>query len=174
MPKTRSEKELEVARLTENIAQAKGTVFASFTKLSVKAVEELRDKCREASVLCGVVKKTLLSRALKEKKLESEGFDGWQGNILAGFGVHDEVTAAKIFAAFAKDHEQMHLEAGILEAAIVGKEEIARLASLPGKQDLLAKLVGSCQAPISGFVGVLSGNLRNLVGVLNAVKEAKS
>lgn len=174
MPKTRKEKEESVQQLADNIDTAKAAIFASFSELTVHDIEELRAQCREAKVSCSVVKKTLLVRALKEKKLDGESVLEWEGNILVGFGAEDEVAAAKTFATFAKKHEQLQLRAGILEAAFVDQAVVAQLATLPSREELLAKVVGSCQAPVSGFVQVLSGNLRNLVGVLSAIQDTKT
>ncbi len=83
----------------------------------------------------------------------------------------DEVEAAKILAKFAKDHEGIELHAGWLENDFIDKAKVEELSKLLGKEELLAKLVGSLNSPISGLVNVLDGNTRGLVTVLKAIAE---
>jgi large subunit ribosomal protein L10 len=75
--------------------------------------------------------------------------------------------------AFAKKHDKVQLRAGLLEGSMVGVEKVMALALLPSKQELYAKIVGSINAPLSGFVNVLSGTMRGLITVLSAVKDTK-
>ena len=91
------------------------------------------------------------------------------------FGYEDEVVPAKIVDEFKKTHEeQINFIGGVLENNFLSAEKIQELAKLPSKQELYAKIVGSLNAPISGFVNVLAGNMRNLVYVLKAIEEKKS
>ncbi|MBI3290784.1 50S ribosomal protein L10 [Candidatus Falkowbacteria bacterium] len=90
------------------------------------------------------------------------------------FGYEDEVAPARVIQTFAKNHEALNTVGGILEGRFVGPEKIIELSRLPSRDELLAKVVGSINAPISGFVNVLAGNLRGLVGVLSAIKDSKS
>ncbi len=171
MPKTRQQKEEILNKVLENIKNSKSVVFANFEGLKVKEVEELRKKCKEAGVEYFVAKKTLLKKALEE-----EGYSDYDlpGEVGSAFSMEDEVAAAKVLNDFAKDHEQLQFIAGILENNMIDAEGVKNLAKLPSKDELLAKMVGSLKAPVSGFVNVLSGNLRGLVQVLNAIKEQKS
>lgn len=133
----------------------------------------LREKGKAQGVELAVAKKTLLIRAL-----EQNGFspvqDSMEGSILTSFGYNDEVSAAKLIAEFAKGREGIEMIGGLLEGKIVSADAVKQLASLPSREELLAKLVGSINAPVSGFVNVLAGSLRNLVYVLNALKESKT
>ncbi|KKW32601.1 MAG: 50S ribosomal protein L10, partial [Candidatus Uhrbacteria bacterium GW2011_GWA2_52_8d] len=97
-----------------------------------------------------------------------------EGSILTTIGFDDEVAAAKLIAEFAKDRETIQILGGILEGKFVGSDAIKQLATLPSREQLLAMLVRSLNAPISGFVHVLAGNLRSLVYVLNAIRAAKT
>ena len=132
----------------------------------------LRQKGRAVGVEVMIAKKSLLNRAL-----EANGFtiqsDELEGSILTTIGFDDEVAAAKLMAEFAKERETIQIVGGILEGKFVGSTAIKQLATLPSREELLAKLVGSLNAPISGFVNVLAGNLRSLVYVLNAIKATK-
>lgn len=173
MAKTREKKEQEVGLLKDNLEKSKSVVFANYNGLKVKEVEELRKKCRAERVGYQVVKKTLLKKSLSEVKMESEAVSDFNGGIAVTFGFDDEVAPAKILNDFAKEHEALEFFGGFLEGSYVGPEKILALAKLPSKQELLAKVVGSIKAPVSGFVNVMAGNLRGLVQVLNAIKENK-
>lgn len=99
------------------------------------------------------------------------------GKLAAVFSYEDEVAPAKIIANFRKDKEKadkIFFLGGILENKLLSKEEMESLSQLPSKPELYAKLVGSLNAPVSGFVNVLAGNLRGLVGVLKAISEKKA
>ncbi len=170
MPKTRQQKEKVLQDLVRKFSEAKGVAFANFTGLNVKDVNDLRKKCREAGVEYVVAKKTLVKKALKEIGLEEKDF---VGEIATAMSAEDEVAPAKTLNDFAKAHEQVKLVAGILEHRILETAEVKALAKLPSKLELRAKFVGTIQAPISGFVNVLAGNLRGLVQVLNAIKDTK-
>ena len=89
----------------------------------------------------------------------------------AGFSAEDPVAPAKILSEFAKDHKALEIKAGILDGAVIGLDEVKALADLPSREVLLAKLIGSMQAPISGLVNVLHGTLRNFVYVVDAVRQ---
>lgn len=175
MPKTRNKKEELLKEYVEKFDGQKSVVIANFTRLTVKDVEELRKKCREKNVKYEVIKKTLLERALKEKGIsfEDKKIAGLENNIGVAFG-KDEVGPAKVFFEYSKDHaENFNVAAGILENKFIESNEVKALASMPSKEELLAKVVGSIKAPVSNFVNVLQGNLRGLVQVLNAIKDNK-
>jgi large subunit ribosomal protein L10 len=173
MPKTRQEKEAIVAELADKLARMKTVVFTSVSGYTMDDANNLRQKGSEQGVELLVAKKTLLVRAL-EANGHKVGKNDLEGSILTSLGYNDEVAAAKLMAEFAKDRDDITLVGGILEGEFVGTEAIKQLATLPSREELLAKVVGSINAPVSGFVNVLAGNLRNFVYVLNAVKESKA
>ncbi len=173
MAKTRQQKQDTVQDLVQGIKDSKAVVFANFQGLKVSESEELRQQCREQKIKYLASKKTLLKKALKEA-----GFDVdtkiFEGGVATVLGTEDEVAPAQIIDKFAKDHEVVTIFGGILEGQFIDAIKVGELAKLPSKQELLGRLVGSINAPVSGFVNVLAGNIRNLVNVLNAVKESKA
>ncbi len=173
MPKTRQEKEEIIADLSAKLDSMKSAVFTSVSGYTMDDANELREKGREQGVELLVAKKTLLVRALEVNGF-TVGKDDLQGSILTTFGFEDEVAAAKLMAEFSKGRDDITVVGGILEGKFVGSEAIAQLATLPSREQLLAQVVGTINAPISGFVNVLAGNLRNFVYVINAIKGAKS
>lgn len=172
MPKTRAQKEVTVSDLAEVLKKAKSAVFATYEKLPVKDIEALRRTAKEQGVVYTVSKKTLLQRAMKDAGYQVDP-KTITGNFATLFGIEDEVAPAKIVAAFAKTHENMQIVGGALEGRTLAAAEVKALAKLPSKQELLGMLVGTLQAPITGFVNVLAGNLRGLATVLNAIKDQK-
>ncbi|MFA6428271.1 MAG: 50S ribosomal protein L10 [Candidatus Buchananbacteria bacterium] len=173
MPKSRVQKKDILTGLGDKIQQAKAVVFVSFKGLKVKESEELRKLCRQEKVEFFVAKKTLIDLALKEQGLEKVSAKDLPGEVAAVFGYEDSIAPAKLLTRFSKDHQTVKLLAGIFEGEKIDALALKQLANLPSRPELLAKLVGTIKAPISGLVGVLHGNLRNIVQVLNAIKEQK-
>ena len=160
--------------MAEKVKKAKSVVFANFNTLGVKENEDLRNKLREENSEYFVAKKTLLDLAFKDSQIEDLKIRDFEGKVAAIFGYEDEVAPARIIGKFKKSApDKINFVGGVLENKFISSETVATLAELPGKQELYAKVVGSLQAPISGFVHVLSGNLRSLVCVLNAIKDKK-
>lgn len=175
MAKTKLQKQEMLRDLTVRIEKSKSIVFAEFSKLGVKQSEDLRKKLKAENSECLVAKKTLLGIALKEKSFEGMDLDKVKGQVSVVFGYEDEVAPAKIVNEFKKANQDvMTFVGGILEGKFINGERVQALATLPSKQELYAKIVGSINAPVSGFVNVLAGNLRGLVVALNAIKEKKA
>ncbi|NQU99750.1 MAG: 50S ribosomal protein L10 [Parcubacteria group bacterium] len=174
MPKTRKEKEVIVQALAEDLNKAKSLVFTDYQGLSVNDIEELRNKIQEKEGDYKVIKNNLFQKALEKSELKGVEVGEMKGPLALGFGFVDEVAAAKEIYTFAKGKEVPKMSGGILEGKYLDEKEILALAKLPSKEELLAKVVGSINAPVSGFVNVLAGNLRGLVSVLNNIKEAKN
>ncbi|MDD5071427.1 MAG: 50S ribosomal protein L10 [Patescibacteria group bacterium] len=174
MPKTREQKKEILENLTEKIKRAKSVVFAKFDGLGVKENEDLRDKLKKGGSEYYVAKKTLMDLAFKDSQVKDLSIRNFEGKVAAIFSYDDEVAPAKITGEFKKGTpEKISFLGGILENKFISSETVETLSALPGKKELYAKMVGSMKAPVSGFVNVLSGNLRGLVCALNAIKEKK-
>ena len=127
---------------------------------------------REAGVKYMVAKNTFIRIAAKEAGIE--GLDSvLEHNTALAFSAEDPVAPAKILNDFSKDHKALELKAGVLDGKVIAVDEVKALAELPSREELLAKLVGSMQAPISGLVNVLQGTIRNFVYTLEAVRQKK-
>jgi large subunit ribosomal protein L10 len=173
MPKTKVQKQEIVSELADKFRRMKSAVFTSIVGYTMPDADKLRAKGRKEGVDFVVAKKTLLARALKEAGIETTT-DQFEGSILTSIGYQDEVAPAKLIAGLTKEKETIKMLGGVLEGKLVDAAAVKTLAKLPGKTELLAKMVGSLNAPISGFVNVLAGNLRALVYALNAIKESKT
>ncbi len=173
MPQNKQQKAEVLQKIQDKLAKSKTILFSSDQGLNVKTVEDLRKQLKAEGAEYLVAKKTLVKMAAKDM-LPVEELDKIQGSVGMVLSYEDEVSGAKILHKFAKANEKLNIAGGILENKYIDLAMIQRLAVLPSKQELLAKLVGTIQAPVSGFVRVLSGNLRNLVGVLSAIKDQKN
>lgn len=170
----RQEKETLVENLASDIKEAKALVFSQYQGVTVKDLSTLRGELRKSGSKFRVFKKTLLDIALKKAGLDVDG-RALEGQVGVAFGT-DEVVAAKTIADFAKANKEVPIAivGGTLESKALSADEVKALAKLPGKDELRGMLVGTLQAPISGFVRTLSGNLSGLVQVLKAVAEKKA
>ena len=173
MAKTKQQKEQSLSSLADGLKVAKSAVFANFQGLKVTESEELRSECRKQGMKYIASKKTLLNRALSDIKLDIDTRN-FEGGVATIIGLEDEVAPAQVVANFAKKHELVRIFGGILEGSFIDSAKVVELSKLPSKPELLARLVGTMNAPISGFVRVLAGNLNGLVTVLDAIKKQKA
>jgi len=169
MPLTREKKQDIVKGLKESIDKQKSMVFVSINGLKAADLLSLRNKLKESSCKLSVVKKTLMDIAFKDKNINLE-IDKLNGEVALVFGFEDEILPAKTAYEFSKKNENLKILAGYFENRFREMNEIITLAKIPSRKELLAKVVGSISAPISGFANVLHGNLRNLVYVLKEIK----
>lgn len=169
MPKTKIEKQQIVSDLTDQFKRQKAAVFVDFRGLDNKAIVGIRGKVRGEAMEYKVAKKTLLRRALKEAGLNE--LPSFEGEIATVFGFEDEVSPARVLYGLQKKNDKLKILGGILENVFIGKDEVLALAKLPTKQELLARLVGTMNAPIQNFVYVLNGNIGNFVRVLHEISQ---
>jgi len=169
MAKSKQQKTDALEEAKNKFDSSKLVVLASYNDLPVSDIQELRKEFKEKDVFYKVIKKTILKLVAKDN-IDESLVDDLRGNLALAYGP-DEVEAAKILAKFAKDHEGIELHAGWLENDFIDKAKVEELSKLLGKEELLAKLVGSLNSPISGLVNVLDGNTRGLVTVLKAIAE---
>jgi len=173
MPKTKEQKQAAVKTLSEKLSGAKSAIVFKHEGLQAAATHEVREKCRAQNVEVFATKKTLLKRALEEQGIADANIKSLEGGIAVAISRDDEVAAAKTLKELSKKYEALEFRAGFLEGKMLTLEQVTQLANIPSKAELLAKMLGSLKAPISGFVNVLKGNIRGLVCVLNAIKDNK-
>ena len=173
----RPEKQAIVAELKESFSQAKGIVLTGYKGLTVAQDTKLRAKMREAGVTYRVVKNTMLRFAAKDL-----GYDGLiphlEGTTAVAYSNDDVIAPAKVIEAFIKENnlaktEVLIVKAGVVDGKVIDAAGVKELASLPSREVLIAKMLGSMQAPVSGIVNVLQGTIRNAVYVLEAIRKQK-
>jgi large subunit ribosomal protein L10 len=170
MPTAR--KEAAINDLREKLAGSKHLILTDYSGLTVSDITRLRGELRKDGSGYSVVKNTLFRIAAGDE------LAAVLGAFLAGptgivFAPSDPVTPAKALKTFGEAVRNVNVKAAYIDGRLVDAAQVAVLASLPSKQELLAKLVGSIASPLRGLVTVLSGNQSGLVRVLNAVREKK-
>ncbi len=170
---SRAQKEEVIKNLTDQIKAGKAAVFSDFAGTSVGKMQKLRTELRKSGAIYKVTKKKLIELAFKNAGMEVD-VKNMEGQIGVAIGKDDEVSAAKILAKFSKENEGFKILQGVLENKVISAEEVMALAKLPSRDELLAKLAWTINAPVSGFVNVLVGNIRGLVTVLKGIADNKS
>ena len=173
-----SEKILEqkkafVVDLAQKLKNACAGVVVSYKGINVADDTKLRKELREAGIDYFVVKNTLLLRAAKEAGLEDLA-PVLEGTTAIAISENDHVAAARILCKCVENLESFKAKAGFIEGKVINEAEVLNLSKLPTKEVLVAKALGSLNAPISGFVTVLNGTIRGLVVALNAIAEKQS
>lgn len=163
-------KEKKVELLKEDLSGAKIVVLTSYRGLTVAQMNKLRRSLQGEGIKYKVVKNTLTRIAANELGLE-EINTYMEGPVAIAYGYDDPVTPVKLLVSFAKENEQLVLKGGLLERQLLDEQGLKSLSQLPNREVLLARTLGCFQAPLSGMLNVLQGNLRGLVYVLQAVKE---
>jgi large subunit ribosomal protein L10 len=157
----KEEKAAKVQEIKEKIDKAKAVILANYTGVTVEEDTELRRKFREAGVEYKVYKNTLTSIAAKQSGIE--GLDEYlSGPTSFAFGYDDPTAPARILANFAKEHKKLDLKCGMIQGKLLDTDKIKEFASIPPREVLIAKLLGSLKSPLSKFAYLV-----------NAVKEKK-
>ncbi|MFY9457661.1 MAG: 50S ribosomal protein L10 [Candidatus Spechtbacterales bacterium] len=167
---SRQKKEEIIKDLEDKLKRHKSAVFVDYSGLDVAGMENIRGELRKEGIDIKVAKKTLLDLILKRLNISID-IKSLSGQVAIVLGYEDEMAPAKIISKFAKELEKLKILGGIFEKGFVGPEKVATLATIPSREELLSRMVGSMQAPMAGMVRVLSGNMRGLVQVLNAISQ---
>lgn len=174
MSKNLEIKQQVVAEIAEKFKAAHSVVVVDYKGLTVEEVTALRAKFRAAGVEYVVLKNTLVRRALVELNITGLE-DVLQGPSAFAFSMKDAVAGAKIIKEYIENdkRETMTVKAGLVDGVVVDPKGVQALADLPPKEVLIARLMGSLNAPITNFVGVLAATLRSLVYAVEAVRKQK-
>ncbi len=166
-------KKAVVAEISEKLKNAKSVVLVDYNKLTVAEVSELRNKCRQSGCEYKVYKNTLVRKALNDMGFKDFDAD-LNGPTAITFG-SDETNAAKLMVEAAKSLEdKIVLKSALVDNAYVDKNGVKELATMPSREELVAKMLGSMQAPLANFAGVLSNLLGGIVRVLNGIAQSKA
>lgn len=176
MALTKEQKQQVVEEVQAMLKHSKLTVVAKYQGTSVKSLQQLRRDARDNGTQVKVIKNRLFKKALEADENFSQVDPALlSGQLLYAFNAEDEVAPAQSLSAFAKSEPQVEFVGAITaDGQFLPAHDVAALANLPSKDQLRGMLVGTLSAPVSGFVGVLSGNLRGMLNVLNARAETLS
>lgn len=154
MALNQAEKEAIVAEVTQQFAQAQTIVLAEYKGVNVSDLTGLRKKAREHGVYLKVLKNKLAAIAAKDTPA-SALVDAMKGPLIYSVST-DAVAAAKVLNDFAKTNDKIVLKTGVYNGNVLNPEQVKQLASIPSREELLAKLLGVMQAPVSGFARCLA------------------
>lgn len=168
MVKKEKKKEI-ISDLEKKIQKQKLIIFFDFTGIKTRELSQLRNELKETGNELKVVKKSLAQVAFSKAGFNVD-FKKIKAQLAFVFGFKDEILPAKITWQFSEKNPSLKILGGIFEKNLISPERIVELAKLPTREELLAKLIGSIRAPISNFINVLQGNLRNLIFILSQIK----
>lgn len=169
MPKQKNVHQL--AELTKAINDSSSVILTEYAGLSMAEQNELRQNADKGKSVFMVAKNNLLRLALKEKDAEiAKTLDADLNGPTAVLFSKDAVAGAKIVAKFAEDHDKLKIKSGIMEGKVISLSEITALSKLPGREELLAKLLAQLSAPAQALVRQLNAPIQNLVYGLEALK----
>ena len=171
MSLNRKEKAIVIEEVTAQVAGAQSIVVAEYRGLDVAAVTVLRKTARESGVYLRVLKNTLARRALAKTSFEGLS-EQLTGPLIYAIS-KDPVGAAKVLATFGKDNERLVIKAGALPNSTLDAKGVKALATMPSRDELLSKLLGTMQAPVATFVRTLNEVPTKFVRGLAAVRDQK-
>jgi len=167
------EKQAAVAEIVSTLNGSISGVLVSYQGITVADDTKLRADLRKAGVKYKVLKNSLLNFAVKEAGLAGLT-EVLEGTTALAVNTEGETAAAKILCEYAKKNEKFVIKAGFVEGKVIDADNVKALAKLPSKEVLIAQVLAGFNAPITGLVNVLNGNIRGLAVALNAIAEKKA
>jgi large subunit ribosomal protein L10 len=165
------QKQAVVAEVSAQLVNAQAVILAEYRSIPVQDMTSLRKKARNSGVYLRVLKNTLARRAVAETP-----FKGLSEKMVGplAYGISsDPVAVAKVLQEFAKENEKFVIKGGAMPNVVMSPRDVADLAKMPSRQELLAKLLGTMQAPIAKFVRTLNEVPGKFVRTVAAVKDQK-
>jgi len=167
----RQEKAVVIEEVSAEVAKAQSVIIAEYRGLDVASVTVLRKTARESGVYLRVLKNTLVRRALVDSPFEGLS-DQLVGPLMYAVST-DPVAAAKVLSEFAKSNDKLVIKGGAMPNSLLDVNGVKALATMPSRDELLAKLMGTMQAPITQFVRTLNEVPTKFVRGLAAVRDQK-
>ena len=166
------QKQAMVSEVATKLQGAQSLIVAEYRGLNVERITQLRAKARTSGVWLRVLKNTLARRAVQGTPFEKLS-EKMVGPLMYGIS-QDPVAGAKVLSEFAKENELFVIKAGAMPNAVMSAQDIKALAQLPGREQLIAMLLGTLQAPMTKLVRTLNEVPARFVRTLAAVRDAKS
>lgn len=165
-------KKVVVEEIASKMREAKSFVLFDYVGINVEQATQMRKSFRENGVDCKVYKNTLIKLAAKECGYDDKVNDVLSGSTAIAFGMNDPVAPAKVAAKYVEEFKKMELKAGVVDGEFYDKAMVEKLATIPSKEELIAKMLGSMMAPLSGLARVLNAIAENKGGAGETATEA--
>ena len=165
------QKQAVVSEIAAQLGSAQSVIVAEYRGLDVGAVTDLRAKARKSGLYLRMLKNSLARRAVKGTPFEKLS-EQMVGPLIYGIS-QDPVAGAKVLSAFAKDNEKLVIRGGAMPNVLMSVKDVKALSMLPGREELLARLVGTMQAPIVKLVRTMNEVPGKFVRTLAAIRDAK-
>jgi large subunit ribosomal protein L10 len=172
VPVTRERKQELVQAYREWLEASSGVVLTSYSGMSVRALEDLRRKVREAGGEYHVIKNRLMALAMRQAGMEVPS-QALEGTTAIGFAGEDVTAVVKAIVETARQAEAFKVKAALLEGRIYEAKQVERLAELPPLPVMRAQLLGLLQVPATRVAGVVAGSVRQIVNVVKAYSETQ-
>jgi len=166
------QKQAMVSEVSAKLAGAQAVIVAEYRGLDVERVTQLRARARKSGLYLRVLKNTLARRAVKGTPFEKLA-EQMSGPLMYGIAA-DPVAGAKVLSEFAKENEFFVIKAGAMPNAVMSAKDVKALALLPSREELLAKLMGTMQAPVARLVRTMNEVPGKFVRTLAALRDKKS
>jgi large subunit ribosomal protein L10 len=166
------QKQAMVSEISAKLKGAQSVIVAEYRGLDVGRVTQLRSKARKSGLYLRVLKNTLARRAVQGTPFEKLS-DQMVGPLMYGIS-QDPVSGAKVLSEFAKDNEQFVIKAGAMPNSLMSAKDIKALALLPSREELLAKLMGTMQAPVATLVRTMNEVPGKFVRTLAALRDHRT
>ena len=170
--KNREQKAEAISAFSEGIGSATNAFVLDFKGITVPQVTELRRQVRETGSEYVVIKNTLALIAVKDTPL-TKLTGHFSGMTAVAYNTTDAVALAKVLTKFAKDVPAVQFKGAMLGGQVVAATEVANIAALPSREELVSKLLYLLQSPIRGLATVLAANIRNLAVVIDQIAKQK-
>jgi len=165
------QKQAVVSEVSAQLSKAQAVLLAEYRGLAVGQVTELRNRARQSGIYLRVLKNSLARRAVKGTPFEKLT-EQMAGPLIYGITT-DPVAGAKVLSQFSKENEKLVIKAGAMHNTLMSAQDVKMLATMPSREELLAKLVGTIQAPLSKLVRTLNEVPGGFVRTLAALKDQK-
>ncbi len=169
----RPEKVAQVEAIAAGLSSAQSIVLFDYAGMTVEQMTAFRAKCREEGIECKVVKNRLAKIAADQAEVEvlKEHLKGPLALLMAA---ESQVAPAKIATEFAKDIEALEIRGGVVDGEFLDAAQVASLAKVPSRDELIAKMMGSINSPLTGVCGTVNGVMSALVRAVDAVAKQKA
>ena len=168
MPKTKQQKTDDLEKIKSQIADSKSVIFTDSQGAKVSELQELRKNIKSRGGKFEIAKITLVAKAFDNEKVKEIVN---KASLAVGFSIEDEVGVPKEIKSFGKKNPSIKILGGFYEGNFLSAEEMAKLADIPSKEELIVKLLGTLKSPLYKLVGNLGGQAPKLVRTLQAIVD---